>query len=135
MIVVMRMPRKKTRGRLRVESRTSPAVCASPSNPAYAKKSGGSEIGKRADVRDRLQPRADERESVAVKRAREVRVLASRLFAERRREKNRIRDRRRGDRGCEEDVTEDYARSGQLPREARDLENAGADERADERGV
>ena len=41
MSTVALIPRTNTRGRRRVLSLTSPAVCASDSKPAYAKKSGG----------------------------------------------------------------------------------------------
>src|SRR5258708_31910863 len=72
---------------------------------------------------------------LASERARQMRVLAAGLAAERRGEENRIRDRRGQDRRRQHEVSEDHARAGQRPGVARDFENAGADEHAQQRGV
>ena len=96
---------------------------------------GAREIRKRADVRNDLQPHADEREAVSAECARDVCVLAARLAAQRRGDENRISDRRGQDRRRENEVSEDDARPGERPGIARDFEDAGADEYADDRGV
>src|SRR3954468_16336875 len=94
-----------------------------------------SEVRERAGVRNDLQPRAEEGEPVAAERARDVRVLAARLLAERRRKKHGVRGGGGEHRGREHDVAEDHARSREHPHLAGHFENPCADQDAEQSRV
>ena len=93
------------------------------------------EKGQRPQVGDGLEPNAHEGQAVAPEGARDVGVLAAGVAPERRRQEEGISDGGREDRGGEDEVTEDHAGAGEQPRLARDLEDAGPDQDADESGV
>src|SRR6185503_18990988 len=72
---------------------------------------------------------------MAFQRARDVEVFAAWFAAEPRREKRRVGDRRREDRGCQNEVAENHTRPGERPSLARHLKNTRADQYADDHGI
>src|SRR5205823_12381221 len=68
------------------------------------------EIRQRADIRNDLQPDADKRRPIPAERARKMRVLPTRLPPQRRRQKDRVSNRRGQNRWGEQQITKDDTR-------------------------